>query len=100
MPVATVTRTVLDAGTNLDAVQAPRLRAQADAAWAAGAPVIVDMRAVAEMDMAGLSALAWILIQCRRRDEGAYLLGPLSEPVIRLLDLTGFDRFFQVRLIP
>jgi anti-anti-sigma factor len=96
----TATRTVLHAGTSLDAVQAQRLRAEADAAWAADSGVIVDVRSVEHMDMAGLSALAWILIHCRRRDEAAYLLGPLPPPVVRLLDLTTFDRFFQIRLIP
>ena len=96
----TATRTILHAGDRLDAVQALRLRAGADAAWAADESVIVDVRSVDHMDMAGLSALAWILIHCRRRDEAAYLLGPLPPPVERLLDLTAFDRFFQVRLIP
>ncbi|MDH3607103.1 MAG: STAS domain-containing protein [Acidimicrobiia bacterium] len=96
----TATRTILDAGNRLDAVQAFRLRDEADTAWTADQSVIVDVRSVEYMDMAGLSALAWIMVSCRRRDEAATLLGPLPPSVARLLDLTSFDRFFQVRTSP
>jgi anti-anti-sigma regulatory factor len=96
----TATRTILHAGTHLDAVQALRLRFEADVAWAADESVIVDVRSVEHMDMAGLSALAWFLIECRRRNEGAYLLGPLPPVVSGFLEMHAFDRFFQVRLAP
>ena len=100
MTVATPQRRVLFAGERLDATRSERLRDEADWIFAAGHTPIIDVRSVQTMDMSGLSALAWILIMCRRRNEAAYLLGPVPEPVARLLDLTAFDRFFQVRLRP
>lgn len=96
----TATRTILDAGDRFDALRAVQLREEADAAFGADQGVIVDVRRVQHIDMAGLSALAWIMIRCRRRNEAAYLLGPVPPSVERLLDLTAFDRFFQVRRTP
>ena len=92
--------TVITAGPRLDARRCPELREEADAVFAAGGLPVIDVRGVEHMDMAGLSALAWVFVQCRRRGENALLVGPLPEPVARLLDLTTFDRFFQVRPRP
>ena len=100
MRAGTTTRTVIEAGSRLDAARSFGLREEAEAIFAADENPIVNVRSVEHIDMAGLSALAWILVRCRRRDEAAYLLGPLPEPVARFLDLTTFDRFFQIRLIP
>ena len=100
MRTGTTPRRVIEAGSRLDARRSSRLRDEADAIFAADENPIVDVRSVEHIDMAGLSALAWILVRCRRRDEAAYLLGPLPDPVARFLDLTMFDRFFQIRLVP
>jgi len=100
MATLTAQRTVIDAGIRLDADRAPGLRRQIETVFADDQTPVIDVRSVEHMDMAGLSALAWLLVLCRRRDAGAYLLGPLPEPVSRLLDLTTFDRFFQIRLGP
>lgn len=100
MTLPSTKTTVLPAGDRLDASRSPRLRDEAEWIFAAGRTPMVDVRSVEVIDMSGLSALAWILVRCRRRSEAAYLLGPIPEPVARLLELTAFDRFFQVKLAP
>lgn len=89
--------TIIDAGTHLDALRSPTIRDRADDASLTGEPLVVDVRSVRHMDMAGLSVLAWVLVLSRRRGHVPVLLGPVPAPVARLLDLTKFDRFFDVR---
>ncbi len=97
MPVIPASGTIIDVGTHFDAVHSPAIRDRVDDASLTGEPLIVDVRSVQHMDMAGLSVLAWVLVLSRRRKHVPVLQGPVPPSVARLLDMTRFDRFFKVR---
>lgn len=97
MAATTTLATVIDAGTHLDALRSPTLRDRAEEASQTGETLVVDVRSVQRADIAGLSVLVWVLALSRRRGQVPVLLGPVPAPVARLLAMTKFDRFFDVR---
>jgi anti-sigma B factor antagonist len=87
---------VVQAAGDLDAASADRLRGAIDDVFAEGhASVVVDMSEISFIDSSGLSVLIHAYKQAADRDGTLTLRAP-SDPVIRLLDLTGQrDRFLN-----
>jgi anti-sigma B factor antagonist len=80
---------------DLDAATAPELANLCLAAFDEGArELVIDLTDTSFLDSSGLRAL----IGARQlfADEGALRLSHASEPVLRLLDLTGLTDFFAL----
>ena len=89
----------LHAGRSLDLETADDFRCDVDSFLASAAEeAVVDLRSTEHMDVAGFAALANLLVRCRASGRSVMLAGPISPPVERLLDLSGFRRLFP-RLI-
>jgi len=86
---------VLKPGVRLDLETADRFRAQTYAFLAVDAArAIVDFSETEEMDVAGLAALVHLLVLARERQLQVVLAGPISGPVMRLIDYSGFGPRF------
>jgi len=90
--------TLLAVDSNLNAQTGSHLRTQASEALIHGDEVVVDVRGVESMDVAGLSALVWVLHESIRQDRRTTLIGPVPHPVNRLLGLSGFRHLFETVL--
>jgi anti-anti-sigma factor len=89
-------RPVLHPGACLDLETADAFRAQVDAVLTTvDGDVVVDLAPTDHIDVAGFAALAYLLVQCRASGRAVALAGPLSTPVRRLLDYSGFDALFE-----
>ncbi len=87
---------VLRPGSRLDLETADQFRRDADRFLASPAThAIVDLGTTTEMDVAGLAALAFFLIRCRAQNRSVAIAGPISPPVGRLIDYSGFDLLFE-----
>jgi anti-anti-sigma factor len=96
MTVTLAPRTVICPGPRLDLETADAFRADIDAFLASDAPgVVVDLSPTHQMDVVGLAALAYLLVRSRAADRPMALAGPISAPVQRLVDYTGFDALFE-----
>ncbi len=88
--------TVFRPGPRLDLESADPFRREADRFLASPAShAIVDLGPTTEMDVAGFAALAYLLIRSRASQRSVALAGPISEPVQRLIDYSGFDPLFE-----
>ncbi len=80
----------------LNALSGSELRSEAIEAFSIGQDPHIDVRGVEHMDVAGLSALVWILHESLRQHRSATLIGPIPPAVNRLLGLSGFRHLFEV----
>lgn len=100
------TGAVLSAGTGsgaalglsgeLDRDGAERLRAQLDDALQPGAVVTLDLSRVTHLSQAALA----VLVQAHRRlrdSGGSLVLTSVSDPVVRVLRISGLHRVFSVQ---
>ncbi len=89
---------VLSPGNRLDLESADAFRRDVDACLAtATTDVVVDLARTEHMDVAGFAALANLLVRCRASGRSVTLTGPMSPTVARLVDFSGFARFFGRR---
>jgi anti-anti-sigma factor len=83
-------------GDRLDLETADEFRREADRFLTSTAShAIVDLGATAEMDVPGFAALAYLLIRSRASRRSVALAGPISAPVRRLIDFSGFETLFE-----
>ena len=83
-------------GTCLDVETAVRFRRDVDRFLAStSSHAIVDLGATTEMDVAGFAALAYLLVRSRASQRSVAIAGPISAPVQRLLDYSGFETLFE-----
>ena len=91
--------TVLAPSGRLDAVSAPELRRRCDDLLESQAGrLIIDLRAVDFCDSAGLAALVAALKRSRASGGDTKLVAADDASVWRILELTRFDRVFDVRV--
>jgi len=90
----TVTVTPLE---RLDALTAPAFRQYVEQLLETGVVhFIVDLSATPFMDSAGMAVLVTLLRKCRAAGGGVKLVWPKSEAVRRTLQLTQFDKVFEM----
>lgn len=83
----------------VDAFGAPALRGRLDDLIAQGKTrFVIDLSAVTFLDSAGLAALVRQYKRARELDGDVKLIPPRDENPRRILDLTRFDRVFQMVL--
>lgn len=88
--------TVFRPGPRLDLETADRFRRDANRFLASTAShAIVDLGATSEIDVAGFAALAYLLVRSRACRRSVALAGPISAPVQRLIDYSGFEQLFE-----
>lgn len=81
----------------LDTASAPELRTRLEGILAGGTVrLVVDLSSVSFMDSAGLAGLVWALKQARLRGGDVKLVEPTAPAVWRVLQLTLFDRVFDI----
>ncbi|MFN8623167.1 MAG: STAS domain-containing protein [Chloroflexota bacterium] len=82
----------------LDALNAPGLRARCDAIMTEGTTrIVIDLGAVIFLDSAGLAAMVGALKRARASGGDVKLAMPHDPAVLRILELTRFDRVFDIR---
>lgn len=59
--------------------------------------MVIDLSQADFLDSAGMAALVSALKQCRQRNGDVRLVTPQSEAVKRTLELTKFDRVFEMK---
>lgn len=92
IPVAVVAPT-----GRMDALNAPHLRVRCDTLLAGGTHrIVIDLSAVDFLDSAGLAAMVGALKRARSAGGDVKLVMPESYAVSRILELTSFDRVFQI----
>lgn len=92
IPVSVVTPT-----GRLDALTAPHLRVRCDTLLASGTHrIVIDLSTVDFLDSAGLAAMVGVLKRARSAGGDVKLVMPDRETVGRILELTSFDRVFQI----
>lgn len=80
----------------VDAFTAPALRSELDQLFDAGkSSFIVDLSDTPFMDSAGMAVLISLLRRSRQHGGDVKLIRPRSESVMRILQLTRFDRVFE-----
>jgi anti-sigma B factor antagonist len=80
----------------VDAFAAPTLRGELDILFQSGKThFIVDLSETPFMDSAGMAVLISLLRRSRQVGGDVKLIRPKSEPVMRILQLTRFDRVFE-----
>jgi anti-sigma B factor antagonist len=90
--------TVLAPSGRLDALSAPELRRRCDELLEADTDrIVVDLRAVDFCDSAGLAALVSSMKRSRAAGGDTKLVASADASVWRILELTRFDRVFDVR---
>jgi anti-sigma B factor antagonist len=94
-----VTRIVTIAVNNrLDAFSAAGFRSQLQILLDQGVNrLVIDLSQTPFLDSAGMAALVSALKQCRQRNGDVRLVAPQSEAVKRILELTKFDRVFEMK---
>jgi anti-sigma B factor antagonist len=92
IPIAVVAPT-----GRVDAVTAPLLRARCDALLADGTTrLVIDLSDVEFLDSAGLAAMVGALKRARAAGGDVRLVAPETPAVRRILELTRFDRVFDL----
>ena len=82
----------------LDALNAPELRRRCDSILdAETGRLVIDLRGVDFCDSAGLAALVGAMKRSRASGGDTKLVAASDAPVWRILELTRFDRVFDVR---
>lgn len=80
-----------------DAFSSPGMREQFDQLLNQGVThFIIDLSDTLFMDSAGMAVLVSLLKQARQRKGQVKLVWPKQEPVRRILNLTRFDRVFEM----
>lgn len=93
IPVAVVTPT-----GRLDALSAPDLRRRCDTILDTDTErLVIDLRGVDFCDSAGLAALVGAMKRSRADGGDTKLVASGDAPVWRILELTRFDRVFDIR---
>lgn len=88
---------VLTLGGEVDLYTAPRLSDAADALFAEGAKTLVlDLRSVTLLDSAALGTVTAAAKRARQAG-GELVLACDSREVLRVFQVTGFDRFVTIR---
>ena len=84
--------------TRLDAFSVLEFRAQMQAIFEQGVRhLVIDLSQTPFLDSTGMAVLVSALKQCRQRGGDVRLVAPQSEAVKRILDLTKFDRVFDIK---
>ncbi len=101
MSIATLDRSIPIAVVapvgRMDALNAPHLRVRCDTLLADGTSrIVIDLREVDFLDSAGLAAMVGALKRARSAGGDVKLVMPRSISVSRILELTSFDRVFEI----
>lgn len=89
--------TVVAPQERIDAMNAPELRQRLYALLDDGASnLVVDLSSVPFMDSAGMAVLVSILKRARQAGGDVKLVWPTAEAARRILNLTKFDRVFDM----
>jgi anti-sigma B factor antagonist len=93
-----VSRTVIVAPQErLDAFSAPQMRERLEALLAEGATqFVIDLSQTPFLDSAGMAVLVSLLKRARQAGGDVQLVKPTSDAVLRILQLTRFDRVFDM----
>ena len=59
--------------------------------------IVIDLSQTAFLDSAGMAVLVNVLKQCRQQNGDVRLVAPQIEAVKRMLELTKFDRVFEIK---
>lgn len=59
--------------------------------------IVIDLNQTTFLDSAGMAVLVSVLKQCRQRNGNVRLVAPQVEGVKRMLELTKFDRVFEIK---
>lgn len=90
--------TVVRLTERIDAVTAPSLRTQLEQKLASGAKnFVLDLSDVPFMDSAALAVMVSLLKQARQASGDVKMVAPKQESARRILELTKFDRVFDMR---
>lgn len=89
--------TTIDVGTNLDRATSERLRQHVETAMHGGGSVLLDVRQVEYVNFSGFGSLCNSMLKAADTGGRPGLVGPVSHPVDRFLDLTGLRRRIPVR---
>jgi anti-anti-sigma factor len=84
----------------IDPATADRFAASIRDAFTHAPRVVIDLRDVVFMDSTGLRALIDALQQHTEQTEEALVLRAPSDPVLRLLTITGLDQLFPIEPEP
>lgn len=101
MSIATIDRSIPIAVVaptgRMDALNAPHLRVRCDTLLAGGTHrLVIDLREVDFLDSAGLAAMVGALKRARAEGGDVKLVMPGTMAVSRILELTSFDKVFQI----
>ena len=89
-------QTTIRLNYRVDAFAAPTLRAELDRLFEAGkTSFLVDLSETPFMDSAGMAVLISLLRRSRQSGGDVKLIRPKYDPVMRILQLTRFDRVFE-----
>ena len=93
--------TVVRLSERIDAVTAPALRSQLEGKLEAGAKnFVLDLSEVPFMDSAALAVMVSLLKRARQADGDVKMVAPKLEAARRILELTKFDRVFDMKESP
>ena len=93
--------TVVRLSERIDAVTAPALRRQLEDKLEAGARnFVLDLSEVPFMDSAALAVMVSLLKRARQADGDVKMVAPKLEAARRILELTKFDRVFDMKETP